>query len=112
MPLIPGEDKKAQEYLKRVIDEFPDYPLRDEVRIHLAAVYQSTMHYDEANQIALEMLNESEDNLYRFMKSDIMKPYRGSKDNPNIFLNQSAWEFFGTTELPDAYAQLRIEFEL
>jgi tetratricopeptide (TPR) repeat protein len=106
---LPEEKEKAEWAYKQVIEHYPEYPLRDEVSIHLGKLYYQTGRVNAAMEIAERLLGESEDNLYRYREAEIMLPYRGPVHNPNAATNMTSWELFGTTQLPDTYAQLPLE---
>jgi len=106
---IPAEAERAEGAYKEVIERYPDYPLRSEVRLHLGRVYYQTGRVNLGLDVAEGLLADSEDNLYRFRESDIMIPFRGATDNPYKSVNVTSWQLFGTTQLPDTYAQLQLE---
>jgi tetratricopeptide (TPR) repeat protein len=109
MDALIEEGPKAERAYREVLERYPDYPLRDEVRIHLSKVYLKSGRSNAAIAIAEQMLAESEDNLYLFRDADVMRAYRGERNNPYAGINKTNWELFGTTQLPDAYEQLRYE---
>jgi tetratricopeptide (TPR) repeat protein len=109
MDSIPGEQEKAEEALRKVIEGYPNYPLRNEARVDLGNFYSRTDRYNKGQEMAGELLSESEDNLFQFRTADIMAPYSGSRVLPNMQMNKMNWELFGTTRLPDTYDQLQLE---
>lgn len=107
--VLLGENEIAGWAYKELIDKYPDYPLRDEVRSYLASFYYKTSRGNDAYEIAEQMMRESEDNLYIFRDHPIIGQYHGKKGNQYSLLNTEHWELFGNTQMPNAYEQIRLE---
>jgi hypothetical protein len=79
------------------------------MRVRLAELYKEDGQLDKTLEIVTQLLAESEENLYRFRKSPVMRPFRGAANNPYAVFSTSCWELYGTTRLNDASFQVAAE---
>lgn len=105
---LSGEREKAEEYLTRLIEDYPDYPLRDTARIRMADFLYETGRFNRALGIVQDLVAESEDNMKRFDESRMIKPLIATRFTPAVDPNVFNWYLFGTTELTDAYYCLMV----
>jgi len=103
--------REALKICERLVREYPDYASRDEMRVRLAELYKEDGQLDKTLEIVTQLLAESEENLYRFRKSSVMRPFRGARENPYAVFSTSCWELFGTTRLNDANFQVAAELD-
>jgi hypothetical protein len=107
----PEYTQEAITLFERLEREYPDYVMRDDIRIFLADLYSERAELDKTMEMVKTLVAESSDNIYRYRKSPAMLPFRGVRDNPYGVLTESCWELFDTTRLNDPLVQLKAELD-
>lgn len=90
-----------QKLLRKALSNYPQYSLRDELRIQLAQNLTNSGQMDAAFEILEALVSESPDALYRFKEFDMLKGYIGGKYSPMLGTSESNWSIFDTLQLPE-----------
>ncbi|NQU44973.1 tetratricopeptide repeat protein [bacterium] len=108
----PAQFDQAKKLYAKLLETYPDYPFRDQVRVRLAELLYEDAQVDRAVALIEATLTDDEDNLYRFRHSPMMKPIWRKVVNRLNVLNILSWQCYGVTRITDTYFQLSVEPEL
>ena len=101
----------ARDLFYKLSHDYPTYPGVNEARIRWAEMLRATGDFNGAVNEAERLLDESEDNLYRFRSSPLYRKLRGEKGNLLRHLSTSCWELFDNSQLNTAAVQVEAESE-
>ncbi len=90
-----------QKMLKKILADYPQFALRDNMRIELAQNLTNSGQMDAAFEILDAMVAESPDNLYRFREFEMLSGYTGHDISLMLGTSENNWTIFDTLQLPE-----------
>ena len=106
---LVGQEAEAERLGLRILREWPDYPRRGQIMVHLADLYRDTSRLDASVAMSYKLVEESEDNLFLFRDASVMQPLIGGSRNPYNWINEACWELYGMTRTPNPYFLMQFD---